>query len=204
MSCFRGAVGPSRSLASSKVLGGWRPTLPVSEIPEGSGQPITQMVVGRHRTMGPLSGPEITSMARVLIAGCGYTGIALGTQLASEGHAVWGLRRRPELLPATIHPLKADLCDPASLALIPPELDFVFYTAAAERTDDASYQAAYVTGIQNLLNHLSETHQSLHRIFFTSSTAVYGIQAASGWMKLPRLCLGSFPDVGSWKEKSCS
>jgi len=44
-------------------------------------------------------------MARVLIAGCGYTGIALGMQLASEGHTVWGLRRRPELLPAAIQPL---------------------------------------------------------------------------------------------------
>ena len=85
-------------------------------------------------------------MARVLIAGCGYTGIALGTSLASEGHAVWGLRRRSELLPATINPLKADLCNPASLAPIPPGLDFVFYMAAAERADDASYQAAYVTG----------------------------------------------------------
>ena len=120
-------------------------------------------------------------MARVLIAGCGYTGIALGKELASEGHTVWGLRRRPELLPAAIHPLKADLCDPGSLTLIPPNLDFVFYTAAAERTDDASYTAAYVTGIQNLLNQLSQSHQSLRRIFFTSSTAVYA-QTGGEWV----------------------
>lgn len=120
-------------------------------------------------------------MARVLIAGCGYTGIALGTRLANEGQAVWGLRRRPELLPATIYPLKADLCDPASLALIPPALDFVFYTAAAERTDDASYQAAYVTGIRNLLEHLAKTHQPLQRLFFTSSTAVYA-QTGGEWV----------------------
>jgi nucleoside-diphosphate-sugar epimerase len=120
-------------------------------------------------------------MARVLIAGCGYTGIALGMQLASEEHTVWGLRRRPELLPAAIHPLKADLCDPGSLTLIPPKLDFVFYTAAAERTDDASYQAAYVTGIQNLLNQLSQSHQPLRRIFFTSSTAVYA-QTGGEWV----------------------
>jgi len=120
-------------------------------------------------------------MARVLIAGCGYTGIALGMQLASEEHTVWGLRRRAELLPAAIHPLKADLCDPNSLALIPPKLDFVFYTAAAERTDDASYQAAYVTGIHNLLNQLSQSHQPLRRIFFTSSTAVYA-QTGGEWV----------------------
>jgi len=120
-------------------------------------------------------------MARVLIAGCGYTGIALAKLLTSEGHSVWGLRRHPEVLPDTIRPLKADLCDPASLVLIPPTLDFVFYTAAAERADDASYQAAYVTGIQNLLNHLSESHQLLRRIFFTSSTAVYA-QTGGEWV----------------------
>jgi nucleoside-diphosphate-sugar epimerase len=120
-------------------------------------------------------------MARVLIAGCGYTGIALGTQLASEGHVVWGLRRRPELLPTTIHPLKADLCDPSSLVLIPPTLDFVFYTAAADRTDDTSYQAAYVIGIRNLLDHLFETHQPVQRFFFTSSTAVYA-QTGGEWV----------------------
>ena len=120
-------------------------------------------------------------MARVLIAGCGYTGIAFGMRLASERHTVWGLRRRPELLPAAIRPLKADLCDPGSLTLIPPKLDFVFYAAAAERTDDASYQAAYVTGIRNLLNHLSESNQPIRRIFFTSSTAVYA-QTGGEWV----------------------
>jgi len=112
-------------------------------------------------------------MARVLIAGCGYVGIALVTQLAGAGHAVWGLRRRSELLPTTIQPLKADLCNPGSLTPIPPAIDFVFYTAAAEHRDDASYQAAYVTGVRNLLYRLSVTGQQLQRLFFTSSTAVY-------------------------------
>jgi len=120
-------------------------------------------------------------MARVLIAGCGYTGIALGTQLASEGHAVWGLRRRPELLPATIHPLKADLYNPGTLVVIPPALDFVFYTAAADRKDDVSYQVAYVIGIRNLLDHLFETQQPVQRLFFTSSTAVYS-QTDGEWV----------------------
>ncbi|MSO22108.1 MAG: SDR family oxidoreductase [Acidobacteria bacterium] len=120
-------------------------------------------------------------MARVLIAGCGYAGIALGTRLANEGHAVWGLCRQPKLLPAAIYPLKADLCNPGTLATIPLALDFVFYTAAAERTDEASYQAAYVTGIRNLLDHLFETRQPLQRLFFTSSTAVYA-QTGGEWV----------------------
>jgi nucleoside-diphosphate-sugar epimerase len=113
-------------------------------------------------------------MARVLIAGCGYTGIALGELLAREGHAVWGLRRRPELLPSTIHAVQANLCGPQSLTTIPPALDFIFYTAAAERSDDASYHAVYVAGMQNLLNHLFATGHKVKRVFFTSSTAVYG------------------------------
>src|SRR5262245_1741803 len=120
-------------------------------------------------------------MARVLIAGCGYTGIALGMRLAKEGHAVWGLRRHPELLPAPIQPLRADLCDPSSLAAVPLALDFVFYTAAAERRDDASYQAAYVTGVRNLLDHISQTGQKLSRLFFTSSTAIYA-QTGGEWV----------------------
>ncbi|HEX2878010.1 MAG TPA: hypothetical protein VHO25_00600 [Polyangiaceae bacterium] len=32
---------------------------------------------------------------RVLIAGCGYVGMALGSRLCTLGHQVWGLRRNP-------------------------------------------------------------------------------------------------------------
>jgi nucleoside-diphosphate-sugar epimerase len=120
-------------------------------------------------------------MARVLIAGCGYVGSALGMRLANEGHVVWGLRRRSELLPPMTHPLKGDLFAAESLNVTPAALDFVFYTAAAERADDASYRLAYGTGIENLLNHLVETGQSPKRIFFTSSTAVYA-QTAGEWV----------------------
>jgi 2-polyprenyl-6-methoxyphenol hydroxylase-like FAD-dependent oxidoreductase len=145
-------------------------------------------------------------MARVLIAGCGYTGIALGMQLASEQHTVWGLRRRPELLPAAIHPLKADLCDPGSLTLIPPKLDFVFYTAAAERTDDASYQAAYVTGIQNA----PEPAVSITPKPWKDSSSLPALQSTrkpgGEWVDetSETFASGVFPDEGSWKEKSCS
>ncbi|MCI0420160.1 MAG: NAD-dependent epimerase/dehydratase family protein [Acidobacteria bacterium] len=120
-------------------------------------------------------------MARVLIAGCGYVGITLGIRLAADGHAVWGLRRRPARLPNPIYPIGADLRYPSSLRQIPSGIDFVFYTAAAERQDDASYQAIYVDGVQNLLTHLHVTGQQPKRCFFTSSTAVYA-QAAGEWV----------------------
>jgi nucleoside-diphosphate-sugar epimerase len=53
--------------------------------------------------------------------------------------------------------------------------------AAAERTDDVSYQAVYVIGIRNLLDHLAKTNQPLKRFFFTSSTAVYA-QTGGEWV----------------------
>ena len=49
---------------------------------------------------------------RVLIVGCGYVGIPLGTELVRLGHEVFGLRRNAsaenELKAAGIRPLIAD------------------------------------------------------------------------------------------------
>jgi nucleoside-diphosphate-sugar epimerase len=115
-------------------------------------------------------------MARVLIAGCGYVGTALGKMLAAEGHAVWGLRRHCELLTAALAPFRADLCEPPSLAGLPNQLEFVFYLAAADETSDAAYRAIYVVGLLNLMQALLAQGQSPKRIFFTSSTAVYAQQ----------------------------
>ena len=114
---------------------------------------------------------------RILIAGCGYVGSALGHRLAREGHTVWGLRRDPANLPAGIHPLAADLADPASLEHLPPVLEGVFYTAGADGSTDAAYRKAYVEGIQNLLTALRFQQQEPRRVVFTSSTAVYGQSA---------------------------
>lgn len=120
-------------------------------------------------------------MANILIAGCGYVGTALGLRLVAEGHRVWGLRRRPIHLPAAIHPLQADLTVPATLAAIPPALAFVFYTAAADRSTDDAYRAAYVEGLRILLETLQQQGQALQRFFFTSSTAVYA-QSGGEWV----------------------
>ena len=120
-------------------------------------------------------------MANVLIAGCGYVGTALGTRLASEGHDVWGLRRRSDALPSSIRPFVADLTVPETLKALPPELDFVFYTAAADASDDDSYRAAYVDGLRNLLHALDGQRQPLRRVFFTSSTGVYA-HASGEWV----------------------
>ncbi|MDG4595588.1 MAG: SDR family oxidoreductase [Candidatus Contendobacter sp.] len=112
-------------------------------------------------------------MARILIAGCGDVGATLGQDLNSAGHEVWGLKRHPADLPPGIRPLAADLTDPATLNALPPDLDAVVYSAAATGFSEAAYQAAYVTGVHNLLEALREAGQQPHQMLFASSTSVY-------------------------------
>ena len=112
-------------------------------------------------------------MARILIAGCGDVGVTLGLALNAAGHAVWGLKRHPDHLPPEIQPLAADLTAPATLNVLPPHLDAVVYSAAAAGFSEAQYQAAYVTGVRNLLDALEQADQRPRRLLFTSSTSVY-------------------------------
>ncbi|MDG4555321.1 MAG: SDR family oxidoreductase [Candidatus Competibacter sp.] len=112
-------------------------------------------------------------MARILIAGCGDIGTTLGLSLHAAGHRVWGMKRHPDDLPSGLQPLAADLADPATLTALPPALDYLVYSAAAAGFSEASYQAAYVTGIHNLLSALRQAGQRPKRVLLTSSTSVY-------------------------------
>jgi len=109
---------------------------------------------------------------RCLVAGCGYVGSALAASLAAEGHAAFGLRRRPEGLPPGVQPVAADLGDRRALAAaLPPDLDAVVYATSADGPDPAAYRRAYVEGLANLLALLPVPGP---RVLFTSSTSVYG------------------------------
>ena len=117
----------------------------------------------------------------ILIAGCGYVGAALAVRLAAEGHAVWGLRRRPEGLPDGVRPMAADLSDAATLRFLPPDLDMVYYTAGAGARTEAAYRSAYVDGPRHLLEALRQQGQRSRRVVFTSSTGVYA-QCSGEWV----------------------
>jgi nucleoside-diphosphate-sugar epimerase len=112
-------------------------------------------------------------MARVLIAGCGDVGSLLGSSLAHEDHEVWGLSRNPDSVSLGIRPIEADLADPESLKGLPANIDFLFYTAAAGRRDEATYRQVYAEGLRNLLTLFERRRVAPRRIFFTSSTSVY-------------------------------
>lgn len=118
-------------------------------------------------------------MARVLIAGCGYVGTALGLRLIERGDEVWALRRDPTGLPDAFNKIAADLAQPAALAAMPSGLDHVVYSASAGEASDAAYERAYVTGLSNLLGAIEGG--AVRRVFFTSSTAVYA-QTEGAWV----------------------
>lgn len=115
----------------------------------------------------------------MLIAGCGYVGTALGVELAAQGNDVWGLRRDASRLPPQLHALSADLSDPTTLRSLPSALDHVVYCAGADEASDAAYERVYVSGLRNVL--AATSGSGLRRVFFTSSTAVYG-QSLGEWV----------------------
>lgn len=120
-------------------------------------------------------------MSKLLIAGCGYLGQTLGLRLIEKGHEVWGLTREAASLPLGIKPIAADLTQIGTLKNLPRDLEFVFYTAAADSSDDESYKKIYVDGMKNLLQALIAQGQKPKRFFFTSSTAVYA-QVDGEWV----------------------
>lgn len=118
---------------------------------------------------------------KVLIAGCGDVGNALAKRLLSEGCEVWGVRRRIDALASGVRPWRIDLTDTRTFADPPAAFDFLFYTASADRRDEDHYRAVYVDGLRNLLDWLRRSGCPLQRVFFTSSTAVYG-QSDGQWV----------------------
>jgi nucleoside-diphosphate-sugar epimerase len=118
-------------------------------------------------------------MTRVLIAGCGYVGTALGQRLIEHGCEVWGLRRDPSALPDSFQKVAADLGDLTDLVGVPGRLDYVVYAASAGESSDAAYERAYVRGLDNVLRVIAA--RAVRHVFFTSSTAVYA-QSDGAWV----------------------
>ena len=121
---------------------------------------------GRAADRGPSS--------RVLIAGCGDVGTALGLMLWESGHRVFGARRSAHRLPASLCPVSIDLTDRRAVGRTIPAADVVVYAVAAGRRDERAYRRAYVDGVAALLDVLEERAEPPRRVFFVSSTSVYG------------------------------
>jgi len=114
---------------------------------------------------------------RILIAGCGDIGTALGLRLTAEGAEVLGLRRTINQLPAPIQPIAADLSVADGVPPL-PACDYLVYCAAAKSRDPDTYRAVYVDGLRRVLAALPEPPR---RLFLTGSTGVYA-QSDHQWV----------------------
>lgn len=116
-------------------------------------------------------------MAKVLIVGCGDVGGRLATGLAAAGHEVYGLRRSALTLPGVLA-LCGDVTEPASL-YFPPGLDYVFIILGSCGPGADAYRRVYLEGTQHVLCALAG--QQLRRLFWVSSSSVYG-QEDGSWV----------------------
>ncbi|PYY67777.1 NAD(P)-dependent oxidoreductase [Pseudomonas jessenii] len=117
------------------------------------------------------------SAPTVLIAGCGDVGSRLATQLLAAGWEVHGLRRDVSRLPEGVIGVAGDLFNKDCPATWPiGAVDYLVYCAAATDHDEAGYQAAYVQGLEHVLEWLNDYGQVPNRLLFVSSSSVYGQQ----------------------------
>lgn len=112
----------------------------------------------------------------MLIAGCGYVGLALGARLSAKGHLVFGVRRSPSaarlLQSSGVEPLIADLGRAEHLEALPREWDWVVFCAAPDGGGEEAYRDTYFTGVCRLLDWLRPSPP--RALVFTGSTSVYG------------------------------
>ena len=119
---------------------------------------------------------------RALIVGCGYVGFPLAAELARRGHEVFGLRRSNTTATALqavgVTPLQADITQPATLASLPRDFDWVVSCVASGGGGAEEYRQLYLQGLANLTDWLVPTavrsNLALPRLVYTSSTGVYG------------------------------
>ncbi|NWD05476.1 SDR family oxidoreductase [Pseudomonas gingeri] len=122
------------------------------------------------------------SAPSVLIAGCGDVGSRLATRLLAQGWQVHGLRRSISRLPEGVLGVAGDLFAEQRPAGWPSDpLDYLVYCAAATDHDEAGYRAAYVDGLQHVLDWLKQSGQQPRRLLFVSSSSVY-VQQQGEWV----------------------
>ncbi|MGZ8270757.1 MAG: NAD-dependent epimerase/dehydratase family protein [Methylophilus sp.] len=113
-------------------------------------------------------------MAKILLVGCGALGTAVALNLYHAGHEVVGIRKSLKPLPCNMKTIQADVTvsDVVSvLAVTQPQI--VIYCIAATAQNDENYYLHYVAGLKYVLE--SQLHNTrLERVFFVSSTRVYG------------------------------
>ncbi|KIC70333.1 NAD-dependent dehydratase [Kocuria rhizophila] len=110
-----------------------------------------------------------TESRRVLLAGCGDVGTALGLRLSDRGWSATGVRRHADRLPAPLAGVSLDFADPGEARL--PDVDAVVVTLTADGHDVAGYEHTYLGGLRGLRRALGEQEPL---VVLVSSTGVLG------------------------------
>ncbi len=110
---------------------------------------------------------------RVLIIGCGYVGLELGSELLRRGHSVFGMGRgsSPVGAPPGLGWISGDVTRPETLLKLPSGYDWVVFCVSSSHGTPADYEAVYHEGIRNVLAWLRNSPPA--RFVYTSSTGVY-------------------------------
>jgi nucleoside-diphosphate-sugar epimerase len=117
-----------------------------------------------------------------MILGCGDIGLHIAQLPAISEWRILGVRRTPPAKPSTLlttlnnfEYCAADSTQSESLAAILPEhLDYLIVTMTPSDRSEAGYQKAYVDSAHNIFTALNNRQIKPKRIFFISSTSVYG------------------------------
>jgi nucleoside-diphosphate-sugar epimerase len=110
---------------------------------------------------------------RVLMAGCGDLGQRVAALLLARGDEVYALRRNPPAQQDTaVQWLRADLTRAQSIPMLPEGITQLVYLPAPDAREEQAYRAVFVEALGHLLQALHG--QSLRRVLFVSSSAVYG------------------------------
>lgn len=118
----------------------------------------------------------------IIFVGCGKLSQRVAQKLPATQWQCFGVRRTIDELPTGIKPVQADITQTALPACWPTEaLDYVVIAVAPGERNQAAYERVYVEGQRNLYQWLAHSQQQPKRVFFVSSTAVYG-QSAGEWV----------------------
>lgn len=120
-------------------------------------------------------------MAKVLVAGCGFVGLAAARLFHEREFEVIGLTRSPEtaaqLKNEPFRVVPCDITDPSALASVSQaEPQIVIHCASSGRGGVNEYRQTYLEGTRNLTNVLRPGH-----LIFVGSTSVYA-QTTGDWV----------------------
>ncbi len=129
-----------------------------------------------HRQIRNSSNP-VDSYSRVIIAGCGYTGLRTARLWRESGYQVTGIVRSSESVSTLknheIFPVQSDLEESGTLPSLETAGSLVYYFVPPPRQEKDTWVRHFLSSIQD--------SASPRRLIYISTSGVYGI-TAGGWV----------------------